>query len=112
MNNYYPLFHTFVGQLALLVILLASLWGIYSPKVNDGILGRMLYMAKALVCVAGFSHMMNDTFPKNIAVTLVVCVALHMVRDLFVAHYRFPFKLWWARRVAHARIINDANSKR
>lgn len=112
MSNYYPLFHTTAGALALVVILLASLWGIYSPKVHDGIVGRILYMTKALACVAGLSHIMGETFPKNIVVTLIVCVAIHMVRDIFVAHYRFPFKLWWARRVAYARSINNANSKR
>lgn len=95
--------HTVIGEVALLAIFLTSLWGIYSPRVNDGILGRALYMVKAMCCLAGFSHLLSDTVPKNILVTLLVCMALHMLRDVLVAHYRLPCRMWWARKQAGVR---------
>lgn len=90
-----PAIHTVLGIVALTIILVASLWAIYSPRIPDGLIGRVLYMVNVVTCLAGFSHILNDTFPKNIAVTLIVVMAVHMVRDIVVAHYKAPIALWW-----------------
>lgn len=106
-----PAIHTALGVVALSVILIASLWAIYSPRIPDGLIGRILYMINVVTCLAGFSHIMNDTFPKNIAVTLIIVMAVHMVRDIVVAHYKFTAKVWWAKQQAHSRGIFHEKDK-
>lgn len=102
-----PAIHTTLGIIALTAILACSLWAIFSPRIPDGLMGRLLYMANVLVCIAGFSHVLNDTFPKNIAVSLIVIMALHMVRDIIVAHYKAPVSMWWRRLQIEAHRRNS-----
>lgn len=90
--------HTIVGELALLAIFLLAVWGIYSPRVRDGLLGRFLYIVEAIACLAGFSHMAHENVPRIVLVTILVCVALHMLRDIVIAHYRDPVLDWLTRQ--------------
>lgn len=101
-----PAIHSTVGVIALTVILVASLWAIYSPRIPDGIVGRVLYMVNVVTCIAGFSHILNESFPKNIAVTLIAVAAVHMVRDIVVAHYKAPVSLWWHKQRLDAQMRN------
>lgn len=76
-----------LGAVALVIIFLSALFGIYSPRVRDGVLGRLLYMAIAVVCLGGIIHIVQDTVPKHVLTTLLLCVAGLMVRDVFRVQY-------------------------
>lgn len=103
-----PITQTIIGEIALVSIFVLSLWGIYSPRVDDGVFGRLLYMVKALVCLAGIIHMVEDTLPKNLVVSLLTCVTLHMFRDIIVAQYGTATRRWWDAQVRQARAaLND-----
>ena len=88
-----------VGVLCLVIITAVSLINIYSHWIEDGFVGRLLYMATVLTCVAGLAKFTNSTVPEHLAATLIVLQTALGVRD--VCH-RFVLRLKY-RRIIHAK---------
>ena len=87
------------GVLCLIVLGVVSLINIYAHWIEDGLFGRLLYMATALTCVAGLIKFTNSTVPEHLAATLIVLQTALGVRD--VCH-RFILRLKY-RRNFHAK---------
>lgn len=88
-----------VGVLCLVIMTVVSLINIYSHWIEDGLVGRLLYMATVLTCVAGLAKFTNSTVPEHLAATLIVLQTALGVRD--VCH-RFVLCLKY-RRTIHAK---------
>lgn len=88
-----------VGVLCLVIMTVVSLINIYSHWIEDGFVGRLLYMATALTCVASLAKFTNSTMPEHLAATLIVLQTALGVRD--VCH-RFALRLKY-RRTIHAK---------
>ena len=85
--------------MCLVVIGITSLINIYAHWIEDGFVGRLLYMATALTCVASLAKFTNSTVPEHLAATLIVLQTALGVRD--VCH-RFVLRLKY-RRTIHAK---------
>lgn len=88
-----------VGVLCLVIMTVVSLINIYSHWIEDGFVGRLLYMATVITCVAGLAKFTNSTVPEHLAATLIVLQTALGVRD--VCH-RFVLRLKY-RRTIHAK---------
>ena len=88
-----------VGVLCLVIMTVVSLINIYSHWIEDGFVGRLLYMATVLTCVAGLAKFTNSTVPEHLVTTLIVLQTALGVRD--VCH-RFVLRLKY-RRNFHAK---------
>ena len=88
-----------VGVLCLVIVTVVSLINIYSHWIEDGFVGRLLYMATVITCVAGLAKFTNSSVPENLAATLIVLQTALGVRD--VCH-RFVLRLKY-RRTIHAK---------
>ena len=88
-----------VGVLCLVTMTVVSLINIYAHWIEDGFVGRLLYMATVLTCVAGMAKFTNSSVPEHLAATLIVLQTALGVRD--VCH-RFVLRLKY-RRTIHAK---------
>jgi hypothetical protein len=88
-----------VVVLCLVTMTVVSLINIYAHWIEDGFVGRLLYMVTALTCVAGLAKFTNSSVPEHLAATLIVLQTALGVRD--VCH-RFVLRLKY-RRTIHAK---------
>lgn len=88
-----------VGVACLIIIALVSLINIYAHWVEDGLFGRLLYMATVITCTAGVIRYTDNTVPYHIATTLIFLFMLKSVRNISVKSVRY-FKY---RRTIHAK---------
>ena len=88
-----------VGVACLIIIGLVSLINIYSHWVEDGLFGRLLYMATVITCAAGLAKFTNSSVPEHLAATLIVLQTALGIRD--VCH-RLVLSLKY-RRTIHAK---------
>ena len=88
-----------VGVMCLVIMTVVSLINIYSHWIEDGFVGRLLYMATVLTCVAGLAKFTNSTVPEHLVTTLIVLQTALGVRDVC---YRFVLRLKY-RRTIHAK---------
>lgn len=87
------------GVLCLILIAAVSLINIYAHWIEDGFVGRLLYMATALTCAAGLAKFTNSSMPEHLAATLIVLQTAMGVRD--VCH-RFTLRMKY-RRIIDAK---------
>lgn len=88
-----------IGVVCLLVILVTALINIYAHWIEDGLVGRMLYMAAVLTCAAGLWHYADNTIPEHLTTTLLSLLAAIFLRCTAVKSYT-AFKY---RRTIHAK---------
>lgn len=88
-----------VGMLCLILIATISLINIYAQWIEDGFVGRLLYMATVITCVAGLAKFTNSSVPEHLVTTLIMLQTALGVRD--VCH-RFVLRLKY-RRNFHAK---------
>lgn len=100
--------HATIGAIALVIILLLSLLGIYHPRINDGLVGRFLYMAIALLCMGGLAHIASDTVPRSLVSWLLLMMAGIMARELVRERYGAILRSRWAIFVKTMRAKNAA----
>lgn len=68
-------------KLCCFVIFLWSLWAIFCPSYNDGIVGKLIFGG-----IGGSAYVLLIGAPPRLALeSLVLCVALHGVRDWLMA---------------------------
>lgn len=81
--------NTPVGVVCLLVIGGTSIFNIYAHWIDDGLFGRLLYMATAITCAAGLWHYVDDSVPYHIATTLIALFAIKGVRNAATRSVRY-----------------------
>lgn len=88
-----------IGVMCLVVIGITSLINIYAHWIDDGLFGRLLYMATVITCAAGLVRYINNDIPYHIATTLIVLFMLHRIRNLCARSVRYMKY----RRTIHAK---------
>ncbi len=81
--------NTPLGVLCLVVLGLVSLINIYAHWIEDGLVGRLLYMALALTCAAGLLRWADSYTTTAVGVSLIVIFALLSVRNAIVKSVRY-----------------------
>lgn len=101
-----------VAFISMLGIFAFCVWSIFTDKVNDGLVGRAFYILTALSAVAWMMHMRDGTYPHRTTTTMIFCIAVLMVRRMFIAsQYWARLRCWWRVHVDCARLKNEARRK-
>lgn len=76
-----------LGAFCLIVISVTSLINIYAHWIEDGLLGRLLYMAAVFTAGAGLVHYLSGPIPTFIFPTLIILFTLKSVRNVSVKSF-------------------------
>lgn len=89
----------FILPLCFIVIAITSLINIYAYWIEDGLLGRVLYMGCVITSAAGLVHSFRGDIPPFIWQTLLALIAVKSIRHL-CAKYALVLKY---RKTIHAK---------
>ncbi|HFV9492590.1 TPA: hypothetical protein ACIAM1_002352 [Salmonella enterica subsp. enterica serovar Chester] len=78
-----------IGVICLVAIIVTSLINIYAHWIEDGLFGRLLYMASVVTAAGGLAHLFTGGIPPFIITTLVAIFALKSVRHICVKGARY-----------------------
>ncbi len=81
--------NTPLGVICLVVLGVVSLINIYAHWIEDGLVGRLLYMALALTCAAGLFRWTNSYVTTAVGVSVIVIFALLALRNVTVKSVRY-----------------------
>lgn len=84
-----PFLNSPLGAICLLILGSSALINIYAHWIEDGLIGRLLYMALALSSFAGLLSYSDQTMPVHIIHTIVVIFTLLSVRNVCVRTTRY-----------------------
>lgn len=84
-----PFLNSPLGAICLLVLGSSALINIYAHWIEDGLVGRLLYMALSLSSFAGLLSYTDQTMPAHIIHTVVVIFTLLSVRNVCVRTSRY-----------------------
>lgn len=84
-----PFLNSPLGAICLLLLGSTALLNIYAHWIEDGLVGRLLYMALALSSFAGLLSYSDRTMPVHITHIIVVLFALLSVRNICVRTSRY-----------------------
>lgn len=76
--------HEPILALGLVIIAITALINIYSYRIDDGLIGRLLYMGLVVTCIAGLVKLSNGSHLEIICPVLLVQFAALSVRDVCV----------------------------
>lgn len=93
-----------LSAFCLSIIAATALFNIYAHWIDDGLLGRLVFMGLFLTCGAGLIHIYKDgSAPLFIWSTLLVLVTLSFMRSVCVKSVRY---------IKYRRLIHAKNSQR
>ncbi|YP_008239772.1 holin [Salmonella phage Jersey] len=78
-----------ICAICMAIVIITSLINIYARWIEDGLFGRLLYMASVLTAGGGLAHLFTGGIPPFIITTLVVIFALKSVRHICVKGARY-----------------------
>ncbi|ELY3481114.1 hypothetical protein SMX18_003206 [Salmonella enterica subsp. enterica serovar Dublin] len=78
-----------IGAICLLAIIATSLINIYAHWIEDGLFGRLLYMASAMTATSGLAHLVTGAIPPYIITTLIAILTLKSIRHICVKGARY-----------------------
>ncbi len=78
-------FYNGLGLLGSLLILSYCIVQVFDTRINDGFIGRLLYLAIATCCIAALIHVVQVVLPPRTVNTLLVFVGAAMVRRMVLA---------------------------
>ncbi|AGF87754.1 hypothetical protein [Salmonella enterica] len=78
-----------IGAICLLAIIVTSLINIYAHWIEDGLFGRLLYMASAMTATSGLAHLVTGAIPPYIITTLIAILTLKSIRHICVKGARY-----------------------
>ena len=101
-------FYNSLGLVGSLLILAYCLVQVFDKRVDDGVVGRLLYLSIATCCIAALIHMVQGVHPPRTVNTLLVFVGLAMCRRMVMlspwwAHVRSRYTLMVKQAKAHNR---------
>lgn len=79
------LFYNTLGLVGVLMILFYCLMQVFDHRIDDGLLGRALYLSISTCCIAAVIHMVQGVHPPRTVNTLLVFVGIAMLRKMFVS---------------------------
>lgn len=80
---------TFILPLCFIVIAVTSLINIYAYWIEDGLLGRVLYMGCVITSAAGLVHSFRGDVPPFIWQTLLALIAVKSIRHICARSIRY-----------------------
>ncbi|CCG55233.1 putative holin, class II [Salmonella phage vB_SenS-Ent1] len=78
-----------IGAICLAAIIATSLINIYAHWIEDGLFGRLLYMASAMTATSGLAHLVTGAIPPYIITTLIAILTLKSIRHICVKGARW-----------------------
>ncbi|MFT0831669.1 hypothetical protein [Salmonella enterica] len=78
-----------IGAICLVAIIATSLINIYAHWIEDGLFGRLLYMASAMTATSGLAHLITGAIPPYIITTLIAILTLKSIRHICVKGARY-----------------------
>lgn len=78
-----------IGAICLVAIIATSLINIYAHWIEDGLFGRLLYMASAMTATSGLTHLVTGAIPPYIITTLIAILTLKSIRHICVKGARW-----------------------
>ena len=78
---------TTIYIISLVMLCVSSLVNIYAEWIEDGLIGRIIYMVTAIVCLSGILAVESHGPQTNILVTVALLCGLKSVRNASVATY-------------------------
>lgn len=104
---YLTLFYNGLGLLGSLLILSYCVVQVFDTRINDGFIGRLLYLAIATCCIAAIIHMVQGGHPPRTVNTLLAFVGAAMIRRLVLSSAMWlKLRAWWFIKVKEARAHN------
>lgn len=79
------LFYNSLGLIGSMLILWYCMVQVFDTRIDDGLLGRLLYLSIATCCIAAVIHMVQGVHPPRTVNTLLVFVGAAMVRRMVLA---------------------------
>jgi len=80
--------NTPLGVICLGVLGVISLINIYAHWIEDGLVGRLLYMCLALTCAAGVFLWVNSYVTVAVGLSIIVIFALLSLRSITLKSFR------------------------
>lgn len=74
---------------ALFIIMGVALFNVYSPFIDDGWLGRLLYMASAGTCAVGLLNLEDEHVLATVVFTQLFIFALRQIRNVVLRSWRY-----------------------
>lgn len=102
------LFYNSLGLIGSMMILWYCMVQVFDNRIDDGLLGRLLYLSIATCCIAALIHMVQGVHPPRTVNTLLVFVGAAMVRRMILAspgwsRFRLRYTMMVKRAKAHNR---------
>ncbi len=107
---FYSTAYQVAALLSLLVIFIFCLWSIHSDRVNDGVLGRILYIITAGACAAGLMHMWQGSYPQRTTITIFSAIALLGLRRMFIHYYWDTLRAKYFLEFKRLKAVRRANA--
>lgn len=102
-----PLFYNTLGLVGALMILCYSVVQVFDSRIDDGLFGRLIYLAIATSCIAAVIHMVQGIHPPRTVNTVLAFVGIAMVRRMVIMTPTWArWRANWFIMVKHARAHN------
>ncbi len=101
------LFYNSLGLIGSLLILFYCMVQVFDSRIDDGVIGRVLYLAISTCCIAALIHMVQGVHPPRTVNTLLIFVGVAMVRRMVLASASWQrFRSWYILQVKQAKAHN------
>ena len=101
------LFYNGLGLLGSLLILSYCVVQVFDTRINDGFIGRLIYLAIATCCIAATIHMVQGVHMPRTVNTLLAFIGAAMIRRLVLGSAIWlRLRAWWFIKVKEARAHN------
>lgn len=106
------MFYNGLGLLGSLLILSYCVVQVFDSRINDGFIGRLLYLAIATCCIAAVIHMVQGVHPPRTVNTLLVFVGAAMVRRMVISSATWGrIRARYMLMVKHAKAHNRSKQR-
>ncbi len=100
-------FYNGLGLVGALMIFAYCAQQVFDKRVNDGVIGRVLYLSICTCCLAALIHMVQGVHPPRTVNTLLAFVGCAMVRRMVLATGTWGrLRAKWFIMVKHAKAHN------
>lgn len=101
------IFYNTLGLTGSLLILFYCLVQVFDTRIDDGLLGRVLYLGISTCCIAAIIHMVQGVHPPRTVNTLLVFIGVTMVRRMVLSSGAWQrFRSWYTLQVKQAKAHN------
>ena len=84
---------TTIYIISLVMLCVSSLVNIYAEWIEDGLVGRIIYMSTAIVCISGLVAVEVHGVQPKLLVTIALLCAVKSIRNATMAtYYHLKFK--------------------